>query len=152
MKGTRELWLTYGSVPGGERLKGYPDADGSMVEDHHVISSYAFLLDGGVVSWSSKRQEIVSLSTTESEYIAITHARKEAKWLRSLIGEVFWATAEPTTLFSNNQSVIALTQDTSTTPIPNILTSGTTSSTGWSIMACSILSTVQLRTWSLIHS
>src|SRR5713101_2054527 len=63
------------------------------------------------VSWSLKRQEIVSLSTMESEYVAITHARKEAKWLWSLISEIFRAISEPTTLFSNNQSAIALTQD-----------------------------------------
>ena len=55
LKGTRELWLTYGSVPGGESIKGYANADGSMAEDCHVISGYAFLLDGGTVSWSLKR-------------------------------------------------------------------------------------------------
>jgi len=111
LKGTREQWLTYGLVPGGEKLQGYADADGSMAEDRHAISGYAFILDGGAVSWGSKRQEIVSLSTTESEYVAITHAAKEAKWLRSLIGEIFQPIDEPSTLFSDNQSAIALTQD-----------------------------------------
>jgi hypothetical protein len=50
-------------------LVGYADADGSMVEDRHTISGYAFLIDGGAVSWSTKRQEIVLLLTTESEYM-----------------------------------------------------------------------------------
>jgi len=54
LKGMRELWLTYGSLAGGERLQGYADADGSMVEDRHMISGYAFMLGGGTVSWSSK--------------------------------------------------------------------------------------------------
>jgi hypothetical protein len=48
-------------------LIGFADADGNMAEDHHAISGYAFLLHGSAVSWSAKQQEIISLSTTESE-------------------------------------------------------------------------------------
>jgi len=54
LKGTWELWLTYGSLPGGEKLQGYADVDGSMAEDQHTILGYAFMLGGGTVSWSSK--------------------------------------------------------------------------------------------------
>jgi len=97
LKGTRELWLAYG---GEEKdLLGYADADGNMAEDRHAISGYAFILHGGAVSWSAKRQEIVSLSTTESEYVAATHAAKEALWLRSLLSQLFSMELEPTTLF-----------------------------------------------------
>jgi len=109
LSGTRELWLTYGEA--SSPLEGYADADGSMAEDRHAISGYAFLIDGGAVSWSSKRQEIVSLSTTKSEYVAATHGGKEALWLRSLILEVFGDITSPTTLFSDNQAAIALTRD-----------------------------------------
>ena len=52
---------------------GYADADGSMAGDWHAISGYGFIIHGGAVSWSAKRQEIVSLLTTESEYIATTY-------------------------------------------------------------------------------
>ena len=79
LKGTRELWLSYGGTT--KELTGYVDADGNMAEDRHAISGYAFLLHGGVVSWTTKRQEIISLSTTESEYIAVTYTAKEALWL-----------------------------------------------------------------------
>jgi hypothetical protein len=109
LAGTRDLWLTYGETQ--RVLEGYADADGSMSEDRRAISGYAFLIDGGAVSWSSKRQEIVSLSTTESEYVAATHGMKEALWLRSLLSEVFDPITAPTTLFSDNQSAIALTRD-----------------------------------------
>ncbi len=67
--------------------------------------------DGGAVSWSSKKQEIVSLSTTESEYVAAMHGMKEALWLRNLLAEVFEPLTDATTLFSDNQSAIALTKD-----------------------------------------
>jgi len=109
LKGTKGLWLSYGGQQ--KELKGYADADGSMAEDRHAISGYAFLFHGGAVSWAAKRQEIVSLSTTESEYVAVTHASKEALWLRSLISQLFDIKLEATTLFSDNQSAIALTQD-----------------------------------------
>ena len=92
-------------------LRGYADADGSMAEDRHTISRYAFLLHRGAVSWAAKQQEIVSLSTTESEYVAVIHASKEVIWLRSLISQLFDITLEPITLFSDNQSAIALTKD-----------------------------------------
>jgi hypothetical protein len=61
--------------------------------------------------WSCKRQEIVSLLTTESKYIAVTHAAKEALWLRSLLSQLFALPEQPTTLFSDNQSAIALFKD-----------------------------------------
>jgi hypothetical protein len=51
------------------------------------------------------------LSTTESEYVAVTHAAKEALWLRSLIEQLFGTTLSPTTLYSDNQSAIALSKD-----------------------------------------
>jgi hypothetical protein len=109
LAGMRELWLSYGET--WCALAGYTDADGSMAEDHCAISGYAFLIDGGAVSWSSKHQEIVSLSTTESEYVTAMHGMKEALWLQSLLTEVFGSFADATTMFSDNQSAIALAHD-----------------------------------------
>jgi hypothetical protein len=109
LKGTSELRLTYGGVV--KELVGYADADGSMGEDRKAISGYAFMINGGAVSWSAKRQEIISLSTTESEYIAATYASKEALWLRQLISQLFGIHLDATTLFSDNQSAIALTKE-----------------------------------------
>jgi hypothetical protein len=111
LKGTSELWLTYGVFDGGERLLGYADADGSMAEDRLAVSGYAFLIDGGAVSWNSKKQEIVSLSTTESEYVAAAHSTKEALWLKSLISQVFGPLTYPIDILCDNQSAIVLAQD-----------------------------------------
>jgi len=58
-------------------LEGYADADSSMAENHHTILGYMFLIDSGAVSWSSKHQEIILLSTTESEYVVAMHGMKE---------------------------------------------------------------------------
>ncbi|PSR87022.1 hypothetical protein PHLCEN_2v5280 [Hermanssonia centrifuga] len=103
------LVLQYGGVQQG--LQGYVDADGASQEHRHAISGYVFLVDSGAVSWSSKKQELVPLSTTEAEYVAVTHAAKEAMWIRRLIGEVYRPLEEPTTLFSDSQTAIALTKD-----------------------------------------
>ena len=86
---------------------GYADADGSMAEDRHMISGYTFIINGGAVSWSAKHQEIISLSTTESKYVAAAHAAKEALWLHSLIEQLFEVKLSSTTMFSNNQFAIA---------------------------------------------
>lgn len=107
--GTKNLELVYG----GERrgLEGYVDADGASQDHRRAISGYVFMLDGGAVSWSSKKQELVTLSTTEAEYVAQTHAAKEAVWLRGLLTELFSPMEGPTTLFSDSKSAITLAQD-----------------------------------------
>jgi hypothetical protein len=109
LMGTRQWALTYSRERHG--LKGFTDADGASQPHRHAISGYAFLIDGGAVSWSSKKQPLVTLSTTEAEYVAATHAAKEGVWLRRLIGELYRPLMQPTTLFSDSQSAIALTKD-----------------------------------------
>lgn len=109
--GTRDLRLTYG---GSQReLMGWVDADGSQEKERRAITGYAYLIDGAAVSWNSKQQELVVLSTTEAEYVAATHAAKEGLWIRSLITEIFGNNilTSPTNLFSDNKSAIALAQE-----------------------------------------
>ena len=78
--GTKDWKLVYGGTNDG--LEGYTDTDGSSQEHRHAISGYVFLMNGGAISWSSKKQTLVTLSTAESEYVAATYAAKEALWLR----------------------------------------------------------------------
>jgi hypothetical protein len=107
--GTKRLGLTYGSSAAG--LVGYTDADGASQDHRRAISGFAFLVDGGAITWGSRKQELVTLSTAEAEYVAATHAAKEALWLRRLISEVFRPLKHPTTLHCDNQAAIALTKD-----------------------------------------
>jgi len=79
LKGTKDLELTYGTS--NDRIIRYTDTDHASQYHQHLILGYTFLIDGGVVSWSSKKQPLVALSTTEAEYIAAAHAVKEALWL-----------------------------------------------------------------------
>lgn len=66
LKGTAELGITYGKQQ--EPLKGYVDADwAGSPDDRRPFTGYAFLWNGGIVSWESKKQRIVALSSTKSE-------------------------------------------------------------------------------------
>ena len=107
--GTCKLSLVYGGAR--KDLEGFVDADGATQEHRRAITGFVFLIDGGAVSWSSRKQELVTLSTAESEYVASTQAAKEAIWLRRLMGEVFGPVRTPTTLHNDNQAAIALTKD-----------------------------------------
>lgn len=105
IKGTKELRLTYGVEKGA--LTGYTDADWGFQNDRHSISGYAFVIDGRAITWSSKKQPIVALSTTEAELIAATHAGRELKYIRNLWAEMSQPLESPTTLHCDNQSTIA---------------------------------------------
>ena len=106
LAGTRGHALTYG----GERheLTGYTDADGSGQDHRRAISGFAYLIDGGAVSWRLRKQELVELSTAEAEYVAATHAAKEGIWLQHLIHELYDVVITPTTLHCDNQAALTL--------------------------------------------
>ena len=107
---TKKLWLTFGgnkTIPFG----GYCDADWASQPHRHSISGYFFHYGLGSVSWSSKKQNIVTLSSTESEYVAKTHAAKEGIWLGSFVKEITSKDNRPLTIKADNQGVIALAKD-----------------------------------------
>ena len=107
---TKDLWLTFG---GRSKLlaKGYCDADCGGQKHCHSISGYPFHMGGGAISWSSRKQHIVTLSSMEAEYVAQTHVAKEALWLPSFIGEIQGACRESISINCDNQGAIALSKD-----------------------------------------
>jgi len=80
LKGTKDLELVYGDKT--KDLVGFVNADGASQEHRQAILGYVFIVDKRAVLWSSKKQELVTLSTTEAKYVAATHTAKEAVWLR----------------------------------------------------------------------
>jgi hypothetical protein len=108
LKGTRTLALTYCSLDTTTGLDIFADADGMSLENRKAISGYAFILNGDAVSWSSKQQEIISLSTIEAEYICLTYAAKEAIWFQQFMTELFGSHTFPLILYNDNQSAISL--------------------------------------------
>lgn len=70
---------------------------------------YLFKLNGAAVSWRSKLQSTVSLSSTEAEYKATTEAGKEVLWLRGLLGNIGIHHPRPTVLCSDSTGAVSLT-------------------------------------------
>ena len=92
-------------------IEGYSDADWASQKDRHLISGYVFFLGCGAITWSSKKQHIIALSSTESEYIAQTHVAKEAIWIQSFVLEIRSDQTRPIDLLCDNQGAIALAKD-----------------------------------------
>ena len=93
-------------------LGGFVDADwANERSDRSSTSGYVFKLAGGAISWSSKKQTSIALSSTEAEYIAGAHATKEAVWLRRLLTELGLDTNDPTTLQMDNQSAMKIAKN-----------------------------------------
>jgi hypothetical protein len=92
--------LVYGITENG--LEGYTNADGSLQEHWHAISGYVFLTNRGAVSWSSKKQELITLSTAESKYVAAMYTAKEAVWLQQIIDKIFQPITKPIILYSDS--------------------------------------------------
>jgi len=65
-------------------------------------------MGGGAISWSSKKQPTIALSSTKAKYITSAHTAKEAAWLRLLLSELGQDTSSPTILHIDNQSSIAI--------------------------------------------
>ena len=84
LRGTADYGLAYSPDSSGNYV-GYSDANwGGDLDDRKSTSGYVFLISGGAISWKSKKQTCIALSTAEAEYIALAHAGQEAAWLRDL--------------------------------------------------------------------
>ena len=92
-------------------VKGFCDSDYANQRDCHSIVGFAYHFGQGAIGWSSKKQQIIALSTVEAKYIAQAHAAKEALWLRSFISEIRNEPARAITINSDNQGVITLSKD-----------------------------------------
>ncbi len=90
-------------------LIGFTDSDfaGNM-DNRRSTSGFVFLYNGASVSWSSKLQQCVSLSTTEAEFVAASETSKEAIWLQQFLREVKGDEIGPILILCDNQGAIRL--------------------------------------------
>lgn len=110
IRGTEYYGILYKSE--GEGLIGYSDSDfAGDTSSRKSTTGYVFLNAGGAVSWCSRKQSTVSLSTTEAEYVAASEATKEATWLKLLAAELLPHQKGPILLNIDNQSAIKLVKN-----------------------------------------
>ena len=110
LAGTRDTGLVFGRASRGDavQLSAYSDADwASDKSDRKSISGWIARINGDPVSWQSKKQSSVALSTCESELYAECSAAQELQWLRGLMREIGVERDGTAVLYGDNQSAIA---------------------------------------------
>jgi hypothetical protein len=114
LNGTRDKHLCYKAEQGcNAKLVGFSDADwAGDAESAKSTSGLLVKLAGGPISWSSKKQTIVALSSTEVRYIALCEVGREVVWLRSLLSQLRMTDSKESVLIHvDNQTAIKMAQD-----------------------------------------
>jgi Reverse transcriptase (RNA-dependent DNA polymerase) len=115
LKTTASLRLMYRREASEQGLCGYSDADfGADINDRKSVSGYVFKLHGNTISWGTRKQAVVALSSTESEYIAMTVATTEGLWIQQILQELELP-QEKIILFEDNTSAIAFSKNSENT-------------------------------------
>ena len=84
-------------------------------DDRKTTSGFVFMMSGAAISWNSKKQTCVALSTAVAEYIALAKAAQESIWLQQLLMDTNENCLDPMTIFEDNQSMITMART------PNII-------------------------------
>jgi hypothetical protein len=112
IKNTLDYGLTY-SRDKDLTPYAYVDADyGGCRDTRRSTSGYVFLMAGAPVTWSSKRQATVSLSTVEAEYVAMSRCSQQMLWMQSWLDEVAIKYDKPGVIKGDSRGAIALTKTT----------------------------------------
>ena len=113
LRGTTNLGLTFVKTKSQIKLLGFCDSDwGGSCGDRKSISGYCYRLsdESSLVSWRSRRQQAVALSTCEAEYMAMSHAIQEGKFIRQLLFDLHGKMLQ-IDLFADNQGAINLAKN-----------------------------------------
>jgi hypothetical protein len=113
IKGSVGRKLTYhGGKERVLKLECYADADwANSVDDRKSVTAVLPFLCSAPVSWLSKGQATVALSSTEAEYMAVSEAVREVSWLRQLLSDLKCVQHEPTVIWEDNLQTILLASD-----------------------------------------
>ena len=107
LRGTSDHVLVYDGNVGSAEPTVYADSDwAGDCTDRKSISGYVSLLSGAAISWSSKKQTTVALSSTEAEFLASSLGSQEAIWLCYILDSINLTPTLPTPLLVDNQSAI----------------------------------------------
>ncbi|WJZ87437.1 hypothetical protein VitviT2T_006816 [Vitis vinifera] len=111
LKGTVDLGVFYQKEGNGE-LMAYIDSDYTRdLDDRKSTFGYVFLLSEGAVAWSSKKQPMVTLSTTEAEFVAAASYACQGVWMRRVLEKLGHSQGKCTTVLCDNNSTIKLSKN-----------------------------------------
>jgi hypothetical protein len=112
LKGTTSYGITLGGSETKQPLfKALTDSDWGMGDTRKSVSGFLIMMGESPLSWSSKQQAVVALSSCEAEYLATTHCARDVLWFRNLFAELGFAQSQLTSLFCDNQDTVACTHD-----------------------------------------
>jgi hypothetical protein len=117
LKTTKTLSLVFNGMK-NEEMVAYADASWASDQDNgRSVTGYVVLVNGTSVSWKSKRQPTVAMSSTEAEYMALFAVVQEVIWMRRLLNQVLFCengqVQEPTIVYQDNKSTILLANNPS---------------------------------------
>jgi hypothetical protein len=108
LQGTPDYGLLLRHLSGSDLIV-YTDADWAGCPDtRRSTSGYAMFLGDNLVSWSAKRQTIISRSSAEAEYHAVANGVAEATWLRQLLHKLRTPSSRCTLVYCDNISTMYL--------------------------------------------
>lgn len=111
VKGTSDFGIQY-KRGGSYGLVGYVDSDYAGDEDDRKSTTgYAFMFGDGAIASASKKQPIVTLSSTKADYIAAAYGACQAVWLRNVLSDIGFVQGEGMILFCDNSSAIKLSKN-----------------------------------------
>ena len=114
LKGSLNYELCFTKCVDGLQLTGFSDASWGSSDDRKSITGYCFSLNkcGPFISWKSKKQSTVALSSCEAEYMALAATAQESLFLTQLLNDIdVNCQYEPVTIFDDNQGAIALVEN-----------------------------------------
>ena len=115
LAGMKTLGITYKNTPDktdtDNLFHGYADAAFTNANNHKSTTGYIFLRSGRVVTWKSKKQTVIALSSMEAEYVALSEAGCKATRLRNLYSELRFPQNHPTIIKGDNDSSVVLTHN-----------------------------------------
>ena len=111
MRGTKNLGIFYKKGE-NDKLVAFTDSEyAGDLEDRKSTSGYVFMLSSGAMSWSSRKQPVVSLSTIEAEFIVATSCACQAVWMRRILEKLSHTQGNYTIVFCDNSSTIKLSKN-----------------------------------------
>lgn len=112
LSGMQNLRLEYGGARMNEGLHAYCDADwASSPIDRLSISGYVWFFAGGIIVHVPKKQSTHTLSSTEAEYMVVTHILQEGLWLKSLLTQLHITLPLPILVYMDNTGAISLSTE-----------------------------------------
>ena len=95
-----------------DTLWGWVDSDWAAdVDSRRSHTGYIIMLNGGAVSWKSRRQDCVSLSTSEAEYVAASQCGQEVYYMREILRDFGYAQTAPTHIYEDNLACVAMSEN-----------------------------------------